>query len=121
VSFIVAHCAVEANKYVSAGTGYNVRVVECKLAAALLAKKLGLQSDKVNILVDVQRESGATLAQCVEFVEKHLHQEAYTREELATALELSVRFRERVQPHRAHPLCSLISGLANSFSRESSI
>lgn len=91
VSFIVAHSAVEANKYVSAGTGYNVRVVECKLAASVLAKSLGIPVEKVNILVDIQRETGNSLPQCVALVEQHLHVEAYTRDELAQLLGLTVR------------------------------
>jgi N-acetylgalactosamine kinase len=88
-TFIVAHSLVEANKYLSADTGYNMRVVECRLAAALLAKALNLND--VKILADVQKQSHASLAGCIEYVQKHLHKEPYSRSELATLLGISVR------------------------------
>jgi N-acetylgalactosamine kinase len=90
-SFIVAHSLVEANKYLSADTGYNMRVVECKLAAALLAKASNLNINDVKILVDIQTLTKSSLGGCIDLVKKHLHQEPYTRAELANLLGLSVR------------------------------
>ncbi len=43
VSFVIAASGVEANKYATLGSGYNMRVVECRLAAVLLGKALGIE------------------------------------------------------------------------------
>jgi len=42
-AFVVAHCLAESAKAVTAATRFNRRVVECKLAAKLLARRLGLR------------------------------------------------------------------------------
>jgi galactokinase len=44
VSFVIAASGVEANKYATHGSGYNMRVVECRLAAVLLGKALGIEN-----------------------------------------------------------------------------
>ncbi|KAI9810450.1 MAG: galactokinase [Thelocarpon impressellum] len=43
--FLIAQSFVAADKHVTAPVCYNLRVVECSLAAAVLAKKLGLKRD----------------------------------------------------------------------------
>lgn len=40
--FVISNSCVTANKYVSAGSCYNKRVVECRAAAMVLASLSGL-------------------------------------------------------------------------------
>lgn len=86
VSFVIAASGVEANKYATLGSGYNMRVVECRLAAVLLGKALGIE-DWVQIrrLIDVQKlhKPQPSLEDLAGFVKQHLHEEAYSLNELA--------------------------------------
>lgn len=88
--FVIANSLSEANK--AATSDFNQRVVECKIAAKLLAKltnrpwqdvqKLGhLQSE----ILDIELEEFETL------ILKHLTKEIYTKEELMTTFHLSSR------------------------------
>ena len=43
LSWVVSNSLVESHKKATAATNYNLRVVECRLAAQLLAKRLGDQ------------------------------------------------------------------------------
>nr|CAD1821899.1 unnamed protein product [Ananas comosus var. bracteatus] len=43
-TFVIAHSLAESQKAVTAATNYNNRVVECRLAAIVLAIKLGMKS-----------------------------------------------------------------------------
>ncbi|KAK2565531.1 N-acetylgalactosamine kinase [Acropora cervicornis] len=52
---------VEMNKSVTAGTHFNARVVECRLAAKVLAKVSSLDWKKVCRLSEVQEEILKTL------------------------------------------------------------
>ncbi|CAH0474960.1 unnamed protein product [Peronospora belbahrii] len=55
VTFVVANCLVVAEKAVDAPSRYNKRVVECALAAKLIAKKAGIDDWRnITRLVDVQ-------------------------------------------------------------------
>eukprot|EP01121_Diplochlamys_sp_Union-15-3_P020969 TRINITY_DN8357_c0_g1_i1.p1 TRINITY_DN8357_c0_g1~~TRINITY_DN8357_c0_g1_i1.p1 ORF type:complete len:472 (+),score=69.66 TRINITY_DN8357_c0_g1_i1:37-1452(+) len=102
-TFVVANSLVESNKYVTASTCFNMRVVECRLAAILLAKKLGLDWKSVRILAHVQNLGPFTLDQLIEHVKNHLHSHPYTLSEIASELgvseeELSITY---VQPIKA--------------------
>ncbi|KAG6977628.1 hypothetical protein JG688_00000105 [Phytophthora aleatoria] len=56
VTFVVANSLVVAEKAVDAATRYNKRVVECALAAKMIAKKAGMDDwRKITRLVDVQK------------------------------------------------------------------
>jgi N-acetylgalactosamine kinase len=88
--FFVANSLVESNKYQTADTNYNMRVVECRLGAVMLAKKLGLEWQSVRRLVDVQKQSNKTLPELAQAVQQLLHKEPYTREEVAKELGISV-------------------------------
>lgn len=90
-TFVIAHCLAESKKAETAATNYNNRVVECRLAAIVLAIKLGMDIKKavtsVTTLSDVE-------GPCVSFagkegssdpgvaVKKLLHEEPYTLEEI---------------------------------------
>ncbi|CAN6322075.1 unnamed protein product [Urochloa humidicola] len=90
-TFVIAHCLAESKKVETAATNYNNRVVECRLAAIVLAIKLGMDTKKavssVTTLSDVE-------GLCVSFagkegssdpgvaVKKLLHEEPYTAEEI---------------------------------------
>ncbi|CAL4945264.1 unnamed protein product [Urochloa decumbens] len=90
-TFVIAHCLAESKKAETAATNYNNRVVECRLAAIVLAIKLGMDAKKavtsVTTLSDVE-------GLCVSFagkegssdpgvaVKKLLHEEPYTAEEI---------------------------------------
>ncbi|XP_052149993.1 galactokinase [Oryza glaberrima] len=90
-TFVIAHCLAESKKAETAATNYNNRVVECRLAAIVLAIKLGMETKKavssVTTLSDVE-------GLCVSFagkdgssdpgvaVKKLLHEESYTTEEI---------------------------------------
>ncbi|KAK3148860.1 hypothetical protein QOZ80_3AG0209650 [Eleusine coracana subsp. coracana] len=90
-TFVIAHCLAESKKAETAATNYNNRVVECRLAAIVLAIKLGMDTkkavDSVTTLSDVE-------GLCVSFagnegssdptvaVKKLLHEEPYTAEEI---------------------------------------
>ncbi|ORX80530.1 galactokinase [Basidiobolus meristosporus CBS 931.73] len=53
ISFVVANTMVVADKVVSAPVCYNLRVVETKVAAMILANKLGLLSERPQTLKEV--------------------------------------------------------------------
>ncbi|EDO48810.1 predicted protein [Nematostella vectensis] len=89
LAFVIANSLGEMKKSTSAGTHFNVRVVECRLAAKVLAKSKGLDWQKIRRLSEVQDALGVSLDEMVTIVESTLHSEAYTKEELCKFFELS--------------------------------
>lgn len=99
-TFVIANSLAESQKAVTAVTNYNNRVVECRLAAIMLAVKLGMPVNEaiagVNTLSDVeglcksfaasQGSSDPILA-----VEKHLHEEPYTTMEIERSFSRSLQ------------------------------
>ncbi|OAY56156.1 galactokinase [Manihot esculenta] len=95
-TFVIAHSLAESLKAVTAATNYNNRVVECQLAAIVLAIKLGMKPQdarsKVKTLSDVE-------GLCVSFASSHgssdpvaavkefLKEEPYTAEEIEKITE----------------------------------
>jgi galactokinase len=116
LTFLVAQTFVDSFKHVTAPVCYNLRVVECSMASAVLAKLLGLQKDlptdesplKISLrgvqntyfeekcdIEDNYKISSADfqhqLEQLVSLVGEHLpKEEGYTREEIAGILGISV-------------------------------
>ncbi|XP_072954446.1 galactokinase [Typha angustifolia] len=90
-TFVIAHSLAESQKAVTAATNYNNRVVECRLAAIVLAIKLGMKPEEavsnVKTLSDVE-------GLCLSFagtngssdpglaVKELLHEEPYTAEDI---------------------------------------
>lgn len=92
--FVIAHSMAELNK---ASTGdFNCRVVECRLASQILAKKHGLPWRKLQKLGDLQQALGLSLQSICETVDKDLHPESYSKEEVCRELELSLEELDEV-------------------------
>eukprot|EP00051_Salpingoeca_urceolata_P031395 m.494280 g.494280 ORF g.494280 m.494280 type:complete len:458 (+) comp40106_c0_seq1:93-1466(+) len=87
ISFVISNTLEAASKYVSAGSCYNKRVVECRLAAQLIAKVKGVEkASEVRTLGVLQERLGKNLEQMLEVVSEVLHPEEYPTEELVKAL-----------------------------------
>eukprot|EP00045_Choanoeca_perplexa_P012302 m.133767 g.133767 ORF g.133767 m.133767 type:complete len:487 (+) comp15955_c0_seq1:525-1985(+) len=85
--FVIANSCVEANKYVTAGSCFNKRVVECRAAAMVLAKAKGLEDPmSYRKLGQFQEKLYAKIEEAIPAVNDHLHAEDYTQEEIATIL-----------------------------------
>lgn len=82
--FVVANSRVSANK--TDFSHFNVRVVECRLAAKVLAKRKGLDWHLIKQLVDVQEALGYELRDMPKLVKDVLKSEPYTNEEVCQAL-----------------------------------
>lgn len=105
--FLVAQSFVAADKHVTAPKYYNLRVVECTLAAAVLAAKhdLELEQDSSPLGYSLRsfhkslhtKREGQTnqpfdvqLRGMIETTKDHLTQEGYARREIANTLGLSI-------------------------------
>ncbi|XP_022706467.1 N-acetylgalactosamine kinase-like isoform X2 [Varroa jacobsoni] len=85
--FVVANSRVEINK--GNTSNYNTRVVECRLAAQLILKESGEEWKKRVRLYDVQKCLNLSLVECAELVQKILHVEPYSLEELCSIFCMS--------------------------------
>jgi len=86
--FVIANSLTESNK--AAGSEFNQRVVECRLAAKILAKKLDVDHWKNIVrLIDVQTAMSCSLTLMMDWVDQHLHQAPYTKEEITDLLDLT--------------------------------
>jgi galactokinase len=108
ITFLVSQSFVAADKHVTAPIHYNLRVVECTLAAVVLARfhDVVLKQDSSplgfslrNLQEEIMRKQGRSgeapdeqLAAMTSIVEDKLDQEAgYTRDDLAGILGMSVK------------------------------
>lgn len=121
LTFLIAQSFVAADKHVTAPECYNLRVVECTLAAAVLAKITGctLEADSGPLAISLRgfqdaytkRNTGTTddessageitytqdhdkrmmceLQLMIDLTNRHLDDDGYTREHIATLLETS--------------------------------
>lgn len=83
-AFVIANSLTVSNKAETAHTRYNLRVIECRLAAILLAKRLGVPMEKAlefKTLGEIDRMVGGLPAATAE-AEKHLREGAFTASEL---------------------------------------
>ena len=89
-TFVVANSLEEKNK--AASNDFNTRVVECRIAAKVLAKKLlaGEEWRELTKLKDVQEHVGVAISQMVDKVESVLHQEDYTAQEVTDILGIDL-------------------------------
>jgi N-acetylgalactosamine kinase len=92
--FVLCNSLVEHRlQSAASGSGYNVRVVECRLAAAVLGHYKDLPVQQIRTLLDFQLLAipGSTsvpvdLDRCLEWAEALLHEEPYTAAELESLL-----------------------------------
>jgi N-acetylgalactosamine kinase len=88
--FVVANSLVESHKYISAGSCYNMRVVECRIAARVVAKALGIPSwQQVNTLRQLQELSNKTKEQLLASALQVLGQSSYTMDDVMRLMECS--------------------------------
>merc|ERR1711977_490134 len=84
--FIIANTVVQSLKALAPEGKYNLRVVECRLAAIALGFGLGTLSKeeclKLETLKDVQEKMGPKKNEPLEGLEEKLHVESYSRQEL---------------------------------------
>ncbi|CAL9696795.1 unnamed protein product [Knipowitschia caucasica] len=85
--FVISNCCVEMNK--AASSHFNIRVVECRIAAKMLAKARGLDCSRSLKLAQVQNELEASLDEMEAIVDDVLHPEPFTREEICKRLGIS--------------------------------
>ncbi|EFA00753.1 N-acetylgalactosamine kinase [Tribolium castaneum] len=83
--FVIAHSLAKLNK--AATADFNCRVVECRLAAQLIAKKRGLNWPNIKRLGDLQKALGVDLTQMITIVQETISEELYTKEEIIGELE----------------------------------
>lgn len=91
-NFYITHSGVECKK--AATSYYNIRVVETKLAAAIIAKKNGIIGDKFKFgdqLWVVQQQLGLSLDQMVQHLQTvfDINKDSYSLDEICQILELS--------------------------------
>jgi len=95
--FVIANSLEEKNK--AASNHFNSRVVECRLSAKILAKRLlkGDEWKEVLKLKEVATRSGNSLEEMLAQVDACLHSQAYTREEILKELDVTDQYlRENV-------------------------
>ncbi|XP_044731941.1 N-acetylgalactosamine kinase isoform X2 [Chrysoperla carnea] len=101
-TFIISHSLSELNK--AATSDFNCRVMECKLAAKLLAHKKNLEWETVSILKQVQTMLNLSLEKMPGLVNALLHDEPYTKTELCSEFNISNEKFESILSHNTKHL-----------------
>jgi len=88
--FVIANSTAECNKAdVNGGSKFNVRVVECRMAAKVLGKSMKIEGWKsISKLGDLQAAAEKSLWEMMSVVKETLHEEPYTKDEIVQMLEL---------------------------------
>ncbi|XP_055629062.1 N-acetylgalactosamine kinase [Toxorhynchites rutilus septentrionalis] len=84
--FVIANSLAVANK--AATSDFNQRVIECRLACRLLAKKTQVNWRETWRFSDLQNIIGFTMEEMETLVEEHLTQQDYSRQELLGIFEI---------------------------------
>lgn len=90
-SVVIVDSGVQSCKYATATTGYNLRVVECRFAAALLAKHCGvdISDGKMRTLKKAQEACGGkSLSEMATLVRQVIREGPFTAQQVAEALQL---------------------------------
>lgn len=83
-TFVIANSCADINK--AATSDFNTRVVECRLAAQILAKFNNLDWRSFRKLEDVRQALGIPLVEMAKTVGDTFHQAPYTKEEVCNIL-----------------------------------
>ncbi|KAH9524775.1 N-acetylgalactosamine kinase [Bulinus truncatus] len=87
-AFVVSNSLAEMNK--AATPQFNTRVVECRLAAQILASSQeGLKWRDIRRLGELQEKLGYRLDEMLNLVTSNLHKELYSKEEVCKILDVS--------------------------------
>jgi len=86
--FVICHSLAEANK--AASSHFNCRVMECRLAAKVLARLHGVEHSRITRLADIQSALNKTLPEMALEVQRCFHDDPYDKEEIAKLLDISV-------------------------------
>lgn len=91
--FVISNSFYQAPKAVTAATGYNLRVVEGRLAAKIVAKSFDLPNYlDYTSLQDLQHDLGdKTLEEMQSIMKERLHAEPYTTEEVESILNTPLK------------------------------
>jgi N-acetylgalactosamine kinase len=116
VSFVIGDSHVVSEKAVTADRRYNLRVVEVRLATAVLARALGV-SDSLAVpnLKALQEALGAPLASMPDLVAAHLPEPEYTYEAVAGLLALPGGAKEALERFGISPTTGKPATTATSF------
>lgn len=85
--FVIAHSQTCHNK--ASTNDYNLRVVECRLAALMIANKRNMPLEQVKRLSDVQDFLKESLEEMASIVTADLHEEPYTMDEMSKNLGIT--------------------------------
>jgi N-acetylgalactosamine kinase len=86
-AFVVANCCRDMNK--AASPKYNERVVECRIAAQILAKTLGFDWSTIRTLGQLQTRADKPLKDLLDLVDKYLPMAIYSREDVCRLLDIT--------------------------------
>lgn len=86
VVFVITHSCTEIHK--GATACFNIRVVECKIAAQVIAKIKGLDWRTITTLRDLQEKLALNLTEMVTLTKDLLHPGIYTKQEVCEVLEI---------------------------------
>ena len=91
--FVISNSYYQAPKAVTAATGFNLRVVEGRLAAKLVAKMYDLPNFlEYKSLQDLQRDLGnKSLQEMQTIMKEKLHAEPYTTQEIESILGVELK------------------------------
>ncbi|XP_042890881.1 N-acetylgalactosamine kinase-like isoform X2 [Penaeus japonicus] len=84
-TFVVANCLAPMNK--AATSHYNCRVMECRLACQIMAKKAGLVWKEYRRLGDLQKVLGKSLPEMMTLVSETFEARPYSKEEICELLK----------------------------------
>lgn len=84
--FVIANSLTEANK--AATSDFNQRVVECRLACRILAKKMKINWREISRFADLQKVLNFTLEEMENLTTGYLTQMTYTKEDLLNIFEI---------------------------------
>ncbi|XP_068626219.1 N-acetylgalactosamine kinase [Battus philenor] len=88
VTFVVAHSLAEINK--AATNDFNQRVIECRLAAKILATLSEISRDnKIITLSQLQKKLNKDFKEMIQLVHTHIPKDIYTKTEICNILKVT--------------------------------